>query len=108
MVFALHEIYARGHPSGRLTLQDYESLGGVSGAIQVQAEKALKRLGKRDDRALHALFSDLVEVNDQGVATRRRVSLEQLRQDDDKARLADALVALVIGILGVDTWLRNR
>ncbi|MFN2218193.1 MAG: SUMF1/EgtB/PvdO family nonheme iron enzyme [Anaerolineae bacterium] len=92
MAFALHEIYARGHPSGRLTLQDYESLGGVSGAIQAQAEKALKRLGKRDDRALHALFSDLVEVNDQGVATRRRVSLEHLRQDDAKARLADALV----------------
>lgn len=67
-------------------------MGGVTGAIQAQAEKALKRLGKVDDRALHALFSDLVEVNDQGVATRRRASLEQLRRDDAKARLADALV----------------
>jgi len=92
MAYALHEIYERGQPSGQLTLHDYESLGGVAGAIQAQAEKALKRLGKTDDRALQALFSDLVEVNDQGVATRRRASLEQLRQDDAKTRLADALV----------------
>ena len=92
MAFALHEIYERGHPSGQLTLHDYESLGGVAGAIQAQAEKALKRLGKTDDRALHALFSDLVEVNDQGVATRRRASIKRLRQDDAKARIADALV----------------
>ena len=92
MAFALHEIYERGQPSGRLTLHDYESFGGVAGAIQAQAEKALRRLGKTDDRALQALFSDLVEVNDQGVATRRRASLEQVRQDDAKARLADALV----------------
>jgi hypothetical protein len=92
MAFALHEVYEHGKASGQFTLQEYESLDGVAGAIQSQAERALKRLGQTDERALHALFSDLMEVNDQGVATRRRAALEQIRKDPAKKRLADALV----------------
>jgi hypothetical protein len=92
MAFALHEVYEHGKASGQFTLQDYESLDGVAGAIQSQAERALERLGQPDDRALHALFSDLMEVNDQSVATRRRAALEQIRKDPVKNRLADALV----------------
>jgi hypothetical protein len=92
MAFALQEVYEHGKASGQFTLQDYESLDGVAGAIESQAEKALQPLGKPDDRVLHALFSDLMEVNDQGVATRRRAALEQIRQDPAKKRLADALV----------------
>ena len=92
MAFALHEVYEHGKGSGKFTLQDYESLKGVAGAIQLQAERALKRLEPTDERALHALFSDLMEVNDQGVATRRRAALEQIHKDPSKKRLADALV----------------
>ncbi len=92
MAFALQEVYEHGKASGKFTLQEYESLDGVAGAIQSQAERALQRLGKPDDGALHALFADLTEVNDQGVATRRRAPLEQIRQDPLKARLAEALV----------------
>ena len=92
MAFALHEVYEHGKASGKFTLQDYESLKGVAGAIELQVERALSRLGSTDERALHALFSDLMEVNDQGVATRRRAALEQIRKDPAKKRLADALV----------------
>ncbi len=92
MAFALHEVYDRGKQSGNLTLENYQSLGGVAGAIQVQAENALKRLGQTDPRVLHALFSNLVEVNDQGIATRRRAPLGEIRKDLPKANLADALV----------------
>jgi formylglycine-generating enzyme required for sulfatase activity len=92
MAFALHEVYERGKASGQFTLQDYEALNGVSGAIQFQAEKALQRVGQPDELALHGLFADLMEVNDQGVATRRRASLDEIRKDATKARLADALV----------------
>jgi hypothetical protein len=92
MAFALHEVYENGKASGQFTLQDYRSLDGVAGAIQSQAERALQQLGPTYDRALQALFSDLMEVNDQGVATRRRAALEQVRQDPPKARLAEALV----------------
>ena len=92
MAFALHEVYEHGKASGQFTLQDYESLDGVAGAIESQAERALERLGQPDDRALHALFSDLMEVNDQSVATRRRAALDQIRRDPPKARLAEALV----------------
>jgi formylglycine-generating enzyme required for sulfatase activity len=92
MAFALHEVYERGKASGQFTLQDYEALNGVFGAIQSQSERALQRLGQPDERALHALFGDLMEVNDQGVATRRRAALGEIRKDPAKARLADALV----------------
>lgn len=92
MAFALHELYERGKEVGRLTLQDYGSLGGVTGAIEAQAEKAIQPLVERDDRALQRLFLDLIEINDQGVATRRRAPLEQIRQDPSRAKLVDALV----------------
>jgi formylglycine-generating enzyme required for sulfatase activity len=95
MAFTLHEVYERGKQSGRLTLQDYEKMGGVAGAIQAQAEKALKPLLDKNDRGLqvlHALFLDLVEVNDQGIAARRRALVELIRRDVTKARFMDALV----------------
>ena len=41
---------------------------------------------------MHELFAELVEVNDQGVATRRRAALEPIRKDAAKSRLVDALV----------------
>ena len=92
MAFALHEVYERGKASGQFTLQDYESLDGVAGAIESQAERTLRRLGQTDERALHELFADLMEVNDQGVATRRRAVLDRINKDPSKRRLADALV----------------
>ncbi len=97
MAFALHEVYERRKDPRRMTLQDYESLGddaesGVAGAIQAQAERAVQRLGQSDDRVVHELFADLVEVNDQGVATRRRASLDPIRKDAARSRLVDALV----------------
>jgi formylglycine-generating enzyme required for sulfatase activity len=105
MAFALHEVYERGKQSRRLTLQDYKTMGGVAGAIQAQAEKALKPLLDKDDRALHALhalFLDLVEVNDQGIAARRRAFLELIRRDATKARLVDALVNVRILVTDVE------
>jgi hypothetical protein len=100
MAFALHEVYQRGKDSGRLTLQDYETLGGVSGAIKAQAERALQSVGQADERALHSLFSSLVEVSDQGVATRRRADIGEIRKNPQAARVADALVDARILVAG--------
>jgi hypothetical protein len=100
MAFVLHEVYQRGKDSGRLTLQDYEALGGVSGAIKAQAERALQSAGQTDEHSMQALFSSLVEVSDQGVATRRRADLGEIRKDPSAARLADALVDARILVTG--------
>lgn len=52
------------------------------------------RLIKIDESALHVLFSDLVEVNDQGVATGRRSSFNKIRQNESEARLVDARILI--------------
>ena len=51
MAFALHEVYEHGKGSGQFTLQDYESLEGVAGAIESQAERALQAAGARQTSA---------------------------------------------------------
>ena len=102
MAFTLQEVYERCGASGRLKLEDYHSLGGVDGAIQAQAERALRPFGQPDNRALHALFAALVDVNDQGVATRRRAARQTIRQDAAGSRLADALVDARILVTDTD------
>jgi hypothetical protein len=97
MAFTLNQLYRHGRTeTGALSLDYYEKkLGGVQGAIDRQAEAALaavKRDHRFDEQALHDLFMDLVEVTDQGVATRRRVSKEVIGQDPAKEILANALV----------------
>jgi formylglycine-generating enzyme required for sulfatase activity len=96
MAFALNQLYQHGRTKTGLSLDYYENeLGGVQGAIDRQAEAAIARL-KRDRRfdegALQVLFFDLVEVNDQGVATRRRVSQKAVKKSPAKKTLANALV----------------
>jgi hypothetical protein len=97
MAFSLNQLYRHGRTeTGALSLDYYEKkLGGVQGAIDRQAEAAIatvKRGRRFEEGALHDLFMDLVEVTDQGVATRRRVSKEAIGKDPAKETLANALV----------------
>ncbi len=89
VAFTLHELYLKGGSAGRLTLSDYREIGGVSGAVRRRAEAVLGRLGAEVERGLDGLFTHLVEVNEQEVATRRRASKSRLEQGD--GRLVDAL-----------------
>lgn len=108
MAFTLNQLYRHGRTqTGGLSLDYYENaIGGVRGAIDRQAEAAIKAVqrGRRfDERALHHLFMDLVEVNDQGVATRRRVSKAAIEKDPAKETLANALVEARVVVTGHET-----
>ena len=96
MAFTLRALWERDQERGQLTLEAYHAIGGVAGAIRRRAEEALKPLERAQSRELQpvldAVFGELVEVNEQGVATRRRASLERIRRDNQAERLIDALI----------------
>ena len=72
-----------------LSIDAYKTFGGVKGAVQKRAETALQGLKINLDSVLPKLFANLVEVNEQEVATRRRAP-QSLLQGDVKT-VADAL-----------------
>ncbi len=80
--FALAELYELGGAGGRLTLADYQAIGGIAGAVRRRAETALgPALGPRgqaQDAALGGLFEHLVEVDEQETAARRRAALAEV------------------------------
>jgi formylglycine-generating enzyme required for sulfatase activity/energy-coupling factor transporter ATP-binding protein EcfA2 len=97
MAYLLDELYrCRAAADGRLTLQAYEDLGRVGGAIGKRAEQTFSALSGEAQAALPQVFLRLVEVNDQGTATRQRAlrvdlersaPAEELLKDFIKARL---------------------
>ena len=92
MAFALHEVYKRGEESGGSRWRTMKRWGASRAPFRRRRREALESVGQTDDRALYALFSGLVEVNDQAVATRRRADLGEIRKNSSAARVADVLV----------------
>lgn len=71
----------------RLTVGDYVATGGIAGAVQASAEDAWTALPDRSRAVARSLFSALVNVDEEGLLTRRRVRTDELRHlaDDDEA-----------------------
>ena len=96
MAYALSELWEATKGSDRvLTHAAYESFNGVAGAIGKRAEdtfqetlKALKVKESDLQPVLGRVFGELIEVDDRGVATRRRASLSQVTD----GAMAEALV----------------
>ncbi len=81
IAFTLHQLYEQTKDAGYLSIKAYEAFGGVQGAIQNRAETALQGLPIDLDTVLPKLFANLVEVNEQEVATRRRALQSVLKGD---------------------------
>lgn len=90
LAFALHELYEAKTPDGKLTLTAYEGFGGVKGAISKRAEMAFESLSQAAQAFLGSVFRDLVEVNERGVATRRRAELARVASSPEARDLVDA------------------
>jgi formylglycine-generating enzyme required for sulfatase activity len=78
IAFTLHQLYDQEKDSGFLSIAAYQAFGGVQGAVQQRAESALQGLRVDLDTTLPTLFANLVEVNEQEVATRRRAPQSRL------------------------------
>ena len=78
---ALLETWARG--SGRqLRVADYVSLGGLHGAIDKTAEAAFGRLDPVGAEAAGDLFRRLVNIDADGLITRRHAGLDEIAEAD--------------------------
>jgi formylglycine-generating enzyme required for sulfatase activity len=82
MAFALFELWNESRGAiGSMTKAAYESFNGVHGAIGKRAEDTFKGLEGQKTRleaAFTHVFGKLVEVDERGVATRRRARINQV------------------------------
>jgi hypothetical protein len=91
MAYALDELYHTGSQDGRLTHAEYDSLGGVQGAIGKRAETVFHAMDAKTRVALSSVFQELVEVDERGEPTRRRSALANVARDEASQRLVEAL-----------------
>jgi formylglycine-generating enzyme required for sulfatase activity len=90
LAFALAELYKARQPDGTLTHAAYDRFNGVKGAISRRVEATCESFDADTQAAFEEVFRELVKVDEQGVATRRRVSLEQVIGSVAAQKLIDA------------------
>jgi hypothetical protein len=90
LAFALHELVESSDATGRLTARAYEAFGGVQRAIGQRAESTFTQLSPNVQSLLPDVFRELVDVDAEGTATRRRVLRSQLETTPGAAYLLDA------------------
>jgi formylglycine-generating enzyme required for sulfatase activity len=78
MAFALRQLYKAKTADGRLTRSAYEAFDGVHGAIGKRADDAFEALTSEVQGELGNVFLGLLEVDEQGVATRRRAPMSEV------------------------------
>jgi formylglycine-generating enzyme required for sulfatase activity/MinD-like ATPase involved in chromosome partitioning or flagellar assembly len=91
MAFALAELYEARTADGQLTHAAYESFGGVLGAIGRRADTTFDALEPAAQAKLGDVFRELIEVDERGVATRRRALLRQVIYSTEAEKLVSAL-----------------
>jgi len=105
MAYALDELY-KLDTDKQLTHAEYEQLGGVPGAIGTRSESVFAALGVGES-AMQQIFHALVEVDERGTATRRRVQFQPEALAEDVRQLIAAFTnarLLVTNAVGT----RNR
>ncbi len=100
--FTLDQLFAQRQVVGgetRLTFAAYQHLGGLPGAIDKEAERAVQSVGEAEREALPRLLRQLAAPaeghergKDSGQLTTRSVPMAHAVNDDASARLVQALV----------------
>jgi WD40 repeat protein/energy-coupling factor transporter ATP-binding protein EcfA2 len=85
---ALLQIWQRREGGRRLTIDAYHEVGGVAGALEKHAEEVFSGLTEAEGEICRRVFLRLVQVDEQGRATKRR--LEELPGEGVISRLTTA------------------
>ncbi|MEV5071321.1 winged helix-turn-helix domain-containing protein [Microbacterium sp. LMI12-1-1.1] len=88
--YALRETWIRGE-GGTLTVAGYEDSGGIAGAVAQSAESVYQRLSPHEQDVCRSLLLRLLEREEDGTATRRRVPLAPILEDPGRRRVVEAL-----------------
>jgi len=70
--YTLNELYEQG-ADANLTVDIYEQIGGIAGALAQRADTIMQRLSDAQKEATRRLFLRLIHVNDNGSHTRQRI-----------------------------------
>lgn len=90
VAYTLDELYHAGKEGKRLTHADYDSLGGVRGAIGRRAEDIFEKLPQETQAMLPNIFQKLVAIEHRGPATRERALVNDIADDESSKMLIDA------------------
>lgn len=83
MAFGLGQLYERDGSQGLLTQGTYTAFGGVKEAIARRADEVFEAFAadhEQADQVLHAVFSELIKIDEQGIVTRQRAPLARLQK----------------------------
>jgi len=87
---ALLQIWDRKEGGRRLTIAAYHEIGGVAGALEKHAEEVYGGFSEEEQETCHQIFLRLVQVDEQGRATKRRLGLDELASASVVSRLTNA------------------
>lgn len=90
LAFTLDELYHAGKDKKSLTHSDYDSLGGVRGAIGRRAEAVFEKLPGDAKSTLPYIFQHLVAVDHLGTATRERAEFDKIARGNAEKVLIEA------------------
>jgi len=90
MAYALDELYKLNKK--KITFTEYQTVGGVQGAIGKRAENIYSRLDNSAKPILPKVFRQLVDVNEDGIATRRRTPMAEFSKDAEIEQLIHDLI----------------
>ena len=81
LAYTLEQLYHRGGADGLLTIEEYEALGGVSGALRRQAETTFGSVSRQfgEETVLEALL-ELVTIDAENEPVRQRMPREKLSE----------------------------
>jgi WD40 repeat protein len=91
LAFALRQLYEDAEPGHPISMHDYESTGGVIGALRRQADNVLALLARTHERSdVIGLLLNMVSIGESGAVVRRPLSLASLTPE--QREIAQALV----------------
>ena len=93
--FTLHELYDRRTDRGELTLEAYQNIGGVKGALAQRAESTFADLPKHVQRELPAILRKLVTIGtlSDETPTRRQCPRSQFDESPARMTFVEAFIA---------------
>jgi hypothetical protein len=92
LAYALDQLYKASDGDKKLTRRAYQSFGGVQGAIGARAQETFESFSNKAQETLPQVFRELLEVDENGTATRKRAPLSQVENDDACRELVQGLV----------------
>ena len=100
--FVLSELWHLRRHGNLLTIDDYDSSGGVRQALSKSAERVLAELGPQREADVVRVMKRLVACSDDGPSTRRRIALGELADLPGSADIVGRLTAERLLVTGRD------